>query len=252
MAFFSGDLHRILALEGLEHFDKYYSFYHATVFDNKDPNNQNRIKVKSLELYGDITIPQWVEPLINHTTDSTYIISPPKKDSEVWLVFLKGNLQKPMWLPKTQSNNINDLKNKINKYNLSQNDLESYCSFIQDVLLTVVGSDITLNTKGVFTIKNDSDMPSANFNGDKLRKELSDIVDLVGKVNNIIDNLSNALLTYNTGVTSAISPIAPPFAVVSGALVQSITTIKAAVSEVALKINTIDIEGTKSKTLNNT
>lgn len=71
---------------------RYHGFYRGVVRDNRDPNNQRRLKVEVPQINpGETTDWCWpVEPAGVHVT-------PPVKNQGVWVSFIGGDPEHPVW-----------------------------------------------------------------------------------------------------------------------------------------------------------
>lgn len=68
-----------------------HGFYRAVVFDNRDPLNQSRIKVKVQTSPGEIT--DWVWPM----QPSNIATPAPSIGQGVWVSFIGGDPEYPIW-----------------------------------------------------------------------------------------------------------------------------------------------------------
>lgn len=74
-------------------FGRYYGIYPAVVTDNKDPKGMGRLQVKS-SVFGHVDpVGNWVAPLF-----SDMMYDPPEKDSDVWIQFVSGNINSPVYV----------------------------------------------------------------------------------------------------------------------------------------------------------
>lgn len=71
------------------HYKELYGIYRGSVFDNKDPQNLNRIRV-------------YASPSGNHPTGWAWPLNgtkkPPKKGGGVWIMYIGGDPEKPVWM----------------------------------------------------------------------------------------------------------------------------------------------------------
>jgi hypothetical protein len=100
---------------------EYYGVYRGIVKDNKDPQNQRRLKVSVQQLTGgEITDWAWpVEP-------SNITVDLPVVGQGIWVAFIGGNLGYPIWLGSFGKNKgknkkmlVKPLDNKVSLTGLS-------------------------------------------------------------------------------------------------------------------------------------
>lgn len=97
-------------------FRRYYSRYHAIVVDVDDPENRARILVKVPSLFGNQALANWAEPVVHggqmsllgaliggkpSKTSGKFCgsFNPPKKDDWVFVEFLNGSANHPVYHP---------------------------------------------------------------------------------------------------------------------------------------------------------
>jgi len=74
-------------------FGRYYGIYPAVVTDNKDPKGMGRVQVKS-SIFGHVNpVRNWIAPLF-----SDMMYDPPEIDSDVWIQFISGNINSPVYV----------------------------------------------------------------------------------------------------------------------------------------------------------
>jgi hypothetical protein len=83
---------------GLETFGKYYSVYRATVVDNKDPQNQGRIKVIVEALGMTSPLTEYAYPITPFAAKEGAMFFPPDVGDAVYVMFENGNPRLPLYL----------------------------------------------------------------------------------------------------------------------------------------------------------
>ena len=77
---------------------KYYGIYQGVVCNIKDPEKRGRIKVKCPDVLIGETVSAWCDPCINVAVDNGGDIAIPPIDEAVWIMFIGGDANKPVWL----------------------------------------------------------------------------------------------------------------------------------------------------------
>lgn len=77
---------------------KYYSLYQGIVTNIQDPEKRGRIKVKCPSILGADTESAWCDPLVQVAYDNGGDFCLPTKDEAVWLQFIEGDANRPVWL----------------------------------------------------------------------------------------------------------------------------------------------------------
>lgn len=77
--------------------NKYYGIYQGIVTNIKDPEKRGRIKVKCPSILGSVES-AWCDPMIPIAYDNGGDFCIPTKDETVWLQFIAGDVNKPVWL----------------------------------------------------------------------------------------------------------------------------------------------------------
>ena len=78
--------------------NKYYGLYQGIVTSIKDPEKRGRIKVRCPEVLGGSTESAWCDPLVPVAYDNGGDFCIPTKDETVWLQFIAGDVNRPVWL----------------------------------------------------------------------------------------------------------------------------------------------------------
>ena len=77
---------------------KYYGLYQGIVTNIKDPEKRGRIKVKCPDVLGGDTESAWCDPLVPVAYDNGGDFCIPEKDEAVWVQFISGDANRPVWL----------------------------------------------------------------------------------------------------------------------------------------------------------
>ena len=77
---------------------KYYGIYQGVVTKTNDPEKRGRIKVICPSVLGGEAESAWCDPMIPVAYDKGGDFCIPAKDEAVWLLFIAGNANKPVWL----------------------------------------------------------------------------------------------------------------------------------------------------------
>lgn len=90
---------------------KYYGIYQGIVTSNKDPQKRGRIKVQCPSVLSSHTESAWCDPVIPVAYDNGGDFCIPQKSEAVWLLFIDGDVNKPVWLGGWWSNSKTPLGN---------------------------------------------------------------------------------------------------------------------------------------------
>lgn len=77
---------------------RYYGLYQGVVTNVKDPEKRGRIKVKCPEVFSDDTESAWCDPLVTVAYDNGGDFCIPNKKEYVWILFIAGEVNRPVWL----------------------------------------------------------------------------------------------------------------------------------------------------------
>ena len=77
---------------------KYYGMYQGIVTTNADPEKRGRIRVKCPTVLGKDTESAWCDPVIPVAYDNGGDFCIPLKGETVWIQFIEGNANKPVYL----------------------------------------------------------------------------------------------------------------------------------------------------------
>ena len=77
--------------------NKYYGLYQGVVTNIEDPEKRGRIKVKCPSLLGK-TESAWCDPLVQVAYDNGGDFCIPTVDETVWLQFIAGDINKPVYM----------------------------------------------------------------------------------------------------------------------------------------------------------
>lgn len=76
---------------------KYYGLYQGIVTNINDPEKRGRIKVRCPEVLGGAVESAWCDPLVPVAYDNGGDFCIPTKDEAVWLQFIAGDVNRPVW-----------------------------------------------------------------------------------------------------------------------------------------------------------
>ena len=76
----------------------YYGIYQGVVTNIQDNEKRGRIKVKCPSVLGGNTESAWCDPLVPVAYDNGGDFCLPSKNEAVWLMFIEGDSNKPVWL----------------------------------------------------------------------------------------------------------------------------------------------------------
>lgn len=77
---------------------RYYGIYQGVVTNIQDPEKRGRIKVKCPDILGGEVETAWCDPLVHVAYDNGGDFCLPTKDETVWLQFIAGDPNRPVWL----------------------------------------------------------------------------------------------------------------------------------------------------------
>lgn len=127
---------------------KYYGLYQGVVTNINDPEKRGRIKVKCPDVLGGDTESAWCDPLVQVAYDNGGDFCIPEKDELVWLQFIAGNANKPVWLGGWWQKNMSPLGS-----NYSDVDKVRIISYA-DCTITMKNGTININVgEGVCDLK---------------------------------------------------------------------------------------------------
>jgi len=242
-----------LYLEGLEYFGKFYSMYAGRCEDNKDPKNQNRIKVSCNEVFGLNQVHEfWVLPLNIPMTEDFYVIQPPNVGEEVILFFRKGNLRYPVYVRSPQRNNLVDINTILNSNNITP---KLFTAILAQTLIDVSDEQFLLIQGGDNNLKIEKNKTTVgkelssepNIKGDVLRQQLKDIKEQQSELATVLTTLTNALNAYIVSSATIFPVLAPP----AGTAAAPIAQVLLQLQQIQLKLNAINIDANKSEILYN-
>lgn len=75
----------------------YYGIYQGIVTNTNDPEKRGRIKVKCPEVLGGSVESAWCDPMIPVAYDNGGDFCIPLKNEGVWIQFIAGNVNRPVW-----------------------------------------------------------------------------------------------------------------------------------------------------------
>lgn len=128
--------------------NKYYGLYQGVVTNIKDPEKRGRIKVKCPEVLGAETESAWCDPLVPIAYDNGGDFCLPAKNEMVWLQFIAGDANKPVYLGGWWQEKMTPLGNTYTK--LDNTRIISY----KDFSIVIHKNEVTIsNNKGSNKIK---------------------------------------------------------------------------------------------------
>ena len=243
----------ILYIKGLEYYGKFYSMYKGRCVDNKDPKNQNRIKVSCAEVYGLNQVHEfWVLPLNIPMVENFFIIQPPNVGEEVILFFRKGNLRYPTYLRTPQKSNLVDINTVLNSNEITP---ELFTALLANTIIDITNEQFLLKQGGTNDLKITKDKTiigqenevEANVKGDTLRQQLKEIKEEQVKLTEAVTTLVTALGSYTVSSGVLVPNLLPAANTISQPLVNLLIDLQ----QVKTKLNNIDIDESKSDVLYN-
>ena len=90
---------------------EYYGLYQGVVTNIKDPEKRGRIKVRCPEVLGGSTESAWCDPLVQVAYDNGGDFCIPAVDELVWLQFIAGDPNKPVYMGGWWQKNMTPLGN---------------------------------------------------------------------------------------------------------------------------------------------
>lgn len=85
--------------------------YQGVVTNNNDPEKRGRLKVKCPSVFGDNIEISWCDPFVPVAYDNGGDFYIPSKDEMVWLFFIEGDINRPVWSGGWWSENKTPLSN---------------------------------------------------------------------------------------------------------------------------------------------
>lgn len=127
---------------------KYYGIYQGVVTNITDPEKRGRIKVKCPNVLGSETESAWCDPLVPVAYDNGGDFCIPTKNETVWLQFIAGDVNRPVYMGGWWSKDKTPLG--VNYSNIDQVRIISYA----DCTITMQNGKIDINTKsGAFDLR---------------------------------------------------------------------------------------------------
>lgn len=126
----------------------YYGIYQGIVTNLKDPEKRGRIKVKCPDVLGSDEESAWCDPMVPVAYDNGGDFCIPAKDEAVWLMFIAGDSNRPVWLGGWWQSNMTPLGS--NYSNVDKTRIISY----SDCTITLKEGTISINVgEGDFDLK---------------------------------------------------------------------------------------------------
>ena len=152
--------------------NKYYGLYQGIVTKIDDPEKRGRIKVICPDILGADTESAWCDPLVPVAYDNGGDFCIPTTDEAVWLQFIAGDVNRPVWLGGWWQKNMTPLGN--NYTSIDKVRVISYA----DCTITLQNGKININTgSGAFdlSIQNEKVIINGNLvvNGTVLAQSMS-------------------------------------------------------------------------------
>lgn len=129
-------------------YNKYYGIYQGIVTNINDPEKRGRIRVKCPDILGGEIESAWCDPLVQTAYDNGGDFCIPAKDEAVWLQFIAGDVNRPVWLGGWWQKNMTPLGTNYSK--VDQVRIISYA----DCTITMQNGTININVgEGVCDLK---------------------------------------------------------------------------------------------------
>lgn len=164
---------------------KYYGIHQGFVTNLKDPEKRGRIKVICPTILGVNTESAWCDPVVPVAYDNGGDFCIPAKGEAVWLIFIDGNVNKPVWLGGWWSKNKTPLGTSYSDIDKVRIINYANCNIIMkdnEILLNVAGGDYDILIKnGEVSIKGNLTINgNISVNGDlsvsgEIQGEIADI-----------------------------------------------------------------------------
>ena len=91
--------------------NKYYGIYQGVVTNISDPEKRGRLKVKCPDVLGGSTESAWCDPCVTVAYDRGGDFCIPARDETVWLSFIGGDANKPVYFGGWWQKNMSPLGN---------------------------------------------------------------------------------------------------------------------------------------------
>ncbi len=138
---------------------RYYGLYQGVVTNIKDPEKRGRIKVKCPEVLGGDTESAWCDPLVSVAYDNGGDFCIPTKDETVWVQFIAGDVNRPVWLGGWWQKNMTPLGTNYSK--ADQVRIINYA----DCTITMQNDTININVgEGTYDLKVENGVVTVNGN----------------------------------------------------------------------------------------
>lgn len=128
--------------------NNYYGIYQGVVTDIKDPEKRGRLKVICPEVLGGDEESAWCDPMIPVAYDRGGDFCMPEVQEMVWIMFIAGDIDRPVWLGGWWSEAMSPLGD--NYSNVDKVRIISY----SDCTITLKNGTININVgEGDFDLK---------------------------------------------------------------------------------------------------
>ena len=102
---------------------KYYGVYQAIVTNIKDPEKRGRIKVKCPSVLGGSVESAWCDPIVTVAYDNGGDFCIPTKNEAVWVQFIEGDANRPVYLGGWWQQNMTPLGSNYSKVDKAKEDV---------------------------------------------------------------------------------------------------------------------------------
>lgn len=201
MTSIKGDIKKAITTQGLEVYAKrFYSFYHARVIDNQDPEQRQRLKLQIKEL--GVLETDWVNGMGIVANNGVGAVNVPEVGANVLVLFKYGQMRQPFylagyhfkdWMPEVFKENY---PNRIGMQFLDGN----YAYFDkQEKLMRVAIDDFQVNIDAEGFYIGEVQQTSAIAKANETKTQLDSLHDLKTE----LINLLNTFMTTQQGVAAS-------------------------------------------------
>lgn len=235
------EFRKILKRFGLEHFNRYYAIYRATVSDNEDPEKRGRLKLIIPAIADEEPFNYWAESFGIYAGSEYGIINIPENKENVWVQFENGNPQYPIWSHGHFKEEVKDDTNYPKKKLLYFASGQKITIDPKDEFIEIDnnGSKILIDSYGISIIKDGNKISLGTEGGSEFSAVKGETLEAVLK------DLISEVESLNTEVLKILGTFIPSVA-------QNIPVITTALGIVTVKLAAIklQVENIKSKNVN--
>lgn len=144
--------------------NKYYGIYQGVVVNIDDPEKRGRIKITCPDVLGGKTLSAWCDPVIPVAYDNGGDFYIPPKEETVWVMFIGGDANKPVYLGGWWQKNMSPLGNFYEGVNSIRIISFANCMLVlqkDNITINVGESDIMTIQGGQVTINGNLDVNGA-------------------------------------------------------------------------------------------